>query len=349
MESIVDIAIRAGLRVYRSNMIHCPFHAEKTASCCLYEHDNSYHCFGCGNHGTALDLSRQLNIGIDVRDIVNNRTIVYRKLIEDIDMSIKELYSKIDSVLSITNKGIRYLNGRGVSNETINKFNIKSIDRGYKPYSKILGTTDNKILESSGLLSKKGLWMFYKDCIIFPHYFEGEIISFSNRNIDGEPKSFKLNGVPSQFYWGNKFNGDVVVLVEGQMDALSYYELTGLDNFLCTGGTTSMNKYLIKELLDRFNTVVVAFDNDIAGYNKASELSELDNVLVIDWSKILKVYDIPIKYKYITDDKRSISVKISNPDIDDWNTLLNRIRKMNVRYKDNNRRAMFSNITSMCI
>lgn len=40
--------------------IHCPFHAETTPSCCIYDHGRDagdaphYHCFGCGKHGDAI-------------------------------------------------------------------------------------------------------------------------------------------------------------------------------------------------------------------------------------------------------------------------------------------------------
>ena len=33
----------------------CPFHTETTPSFFIYP-DNSYHCFGCGAHGNAIDF-----------------------------------------------------------------------------------------------------------------------------------------------------------------------------------------------------------------------------------------------------------------------------------------------------
>ena len=49
----------------RHIMIPCPFHAEKTASCAIYE--DGYHCFGagCGAHGGYLDFFENLGINID--------------------------------------------------------------------------------------------------------------------------------------------------------------------------------------------------------------------------------------------------------------------------------------------
>jgi DNA primase catalytic core len=32
----------------------CPFHAERTPSFCVVEHEGFFHCFGCGAHGDAF-------------------------------------------------------------------------------------------------------------------------------------------------------------------------------------------------------------------------------------------------------------------------------------------------------
>lgn len=39
--------------------ISCPFHNEKTPSCVLY--GNSFYCFGCGEHGDAIDFVEKLD------------------------------------------------------------------------------------------------------------------------------------------------------------------------------------------------------------------------------------------------------------------------------------------------
>lgn len=39
----------------------CPFHNEKTPSFTIFEHDNSYYCFGCHVHGNAIDFYMKLN------------------------------------------------------------------------------------------------------------------------------------------------------------------------------------------------------------------------------------------------------------------------------------------------
>jgi hypothetical protein len=52
----LDQLIKTPLRGYgRRRMCSCPFHEEKTASMVVYTDQNSYHCYGCGANGNAID------------------------------------------------------------------------------------------------------------------------------------------------------------------------------------------------------------------------------------------------------------------------------------------------------
>lgn len=52
---ITQILESRGFRVIRSTSL-CPFHQEKTGSFHVYEKDNRYKCFGCGERGDSIDL-----------------------------------------------------------------------------------------------------------------------------------------------------------------------------------------------------------------------------------------------------------------------------------------------------
>ncbi len=47
---------RSGLKFNRSNMCHCPFHQDGTASMKAKPTDRKYFCFGCGEKGDAIDF-----------------------------------------------------------------------------------------------------------------------------------------------------------------------------------------------------------------------------------------------------------------------------------------------------
>lgn len=54
----IDLCRTAGLEPTAKGFVRCPFHGEKTGSCKVWQ--NRFHCFGCGKHGDAIDLSAQL-------------------------------------------------------------------------------------------------------------------------------------------------------------------------------------------------------------------------------------------------------------------------------------------------
>lgn len=61
---LVDLFEADGCILKRSGrnfMTLCPFHDEKTPSCCIYPDDNCYHCFGCQAHGNSIDYLMQKN------------------------------------------------------------------------------------------------------------------------------------------------------------------------------------------------------------------------------------------------------------------------------------------------
>jgi len=45
-----------GVQVNSKNFALCPFHSEKTPSFKIDVNNNTYHCFGCGEHGTVIDF-----------------------------------------------------------------------------------------------------------------------------------------------------------------------------------------------------------------------------------------------------------------------------------------------------
>ena len=50
--------LNCGERKYK---LLCPLHNEKTPSFTIYRKSNTFHCFGCGAHGDAIELVQKLN------------------------------------------------------------------------------------------------------------------------------------------------------------------------------------------------------------------------------------------------------------------------------------------------
>jgi hypothetical protein len=53
---ITDILLSYGVEVKKQNKAICPLHSEKSPSFTIYPKTNSWHCFGCGVGGSAIDF-----------------------------------------------------------------------------------------------------------------------------------------------------------------------------------------------------------------------------------------------------------------------------------------------------
>lgn len=72
--SLRDLVERRGVRLKRNGSRQdwwgcCPFHGERTPSFVVHEAKGTYHCFGCGAHGSAFDLVMELD-RVDFREAV---------------------------------------------------------------------------------------------------------------------------------------------------------------------------------------------------------------------------------------------------------------------------------------
>ena len=69
-----------GVQVNSKHFALCPFHQEKTPSFKVYTDNNTYHCFGCGEHGTVIDFTMKY-FGLSNIDAV-------RKLSQDFGLNL---------------------------------------------------------------------------------------------------------------------------------------------------------------------------------------------------------------------------------------------------------------------
>jgi hypothetical protein len=69
-KSIAEVVAMSGVALRHSGYMSykglCPFHEEKTASFTCWQDTNTWRCFGCGEHGDALDYVQQWQ-GIDLK------------------------------------------------------------------------------------------------------------------------------------------------------------------------------------------------------------------------------------------------------------------------------------------
>lgn len=271
----------------------CPFHEEKTPSFYVNPERGSFHCFGCNAGGNAFTFVMRMTgltfpeavrelaekVGVAVPE---SRASQGQDRLAEVNQLAAELFQVILHESRLGERARRYLEGRGLSEETQRRFGL-----GFAPgegwVEKLRGRdvsmTDLKRL---GLVSegRSGPYPLFRDRLIFPiHDLSGRVIAFGGRAI-GETKGPKyLNSPESPLYRkGHHLYGmalardearsrDQVLLVEGYMDAIALSQ-AGMAHAVAVLGTALTADQL--KLARRFAAeIVVCFDGDEAGRRAA--------------------------------------------------------------------------------
>jgi len=166
--------------------------------------------------------------------------------------ALNKVVTYYQSELQQSNFAKDYLKSRNITDETIFKFQI-----GYAP--------------NNPKYSPR-----FRNRIIFPIWnASGILVGWTGRTLNNSPAKylntresalFKKKQLLYLYHFAKKqiFNTQEVILVEGQMDAITLYQ-AGITNVVATSGTTSFSE-LSALLLGRYaNRVYIIFDTDEAG------------------------------------------------------------------------------------
>jgi len=296
----------------------CPFHTENSASFSVNREKQFYHCFGCGAGGNVINFMSDYNHFEFVESIEElasfiNMPVVYEKgKNQSPQENLSDLYDlnkkASDFFVSSLNKKTKdYLYNRGISDETIKKFNI-----GYAPdgWSALKQQFNNKDLLRVGLLvdNEKNTYDRFRDRVIFPIIDRRHrVIGFGGRIFEDKGKHGKYLNSPDSplFNKGNelygmpqllkeKGNPDFVLVTEGYMDVVS------LDNqgfhFSVAALGTAFSENHIKSLFKITNVIIFCFDGDKAGRAAAwkaliTSLPELKDGRKIKFMMLPDVHD----------------------------------------------------------
>jgi len=289
----------------------CPFHEEKTPSFTVSSDKQFYHCFGCGEHGTAIgflmnydrmsfpEAVRELagRVGMEVpqaaQQIENDSGSGSQRLLELLTQADKYYRKQLREHPAAGNI-TAYLKDRGLSGEIAADFGIGFAPEGWDNLLKAIGKDEEtrEAMVDAGLAVRKdsgGYYDRFRDRVMFPiHDYRGRIVGFGGRIVGaGEPKYLNSPETPV-FHKGREVYGlfrardavrreQRVLVVEGYMDVVALAQF-GIDYAVATLGTATTRDHL--ERLFRFTPeVVFAFDGDRAGREAAWRA--LENVLPI--------------------------------------------------------------------
>ncbi len=196
----------------------CPFHSEKSPSFHVREEQASFHCFGCGKHGTVFTLLMELRgmtfpeavrylgakLGIEMPDETksdrrDDAEKKRRALARAICSSATEVYR--ESLARLPSAG-KYLDGRRMSAATLEKFQVGAAPDSWEFIAKSLweklpefvraGTAEQEMLkltEELGLIKRRDgseadFFDVFRNRIIFPiARSDGASIAFGGRII----------------------------------------------------------------------------------------------------------------------------------------------------------------------
>jgi DNA primase len=305
----------------RNHVARCPFHNEKTPSFNVNEEKQIFMCFGCGQGGDVfrfLMLIEHLSFPEAVRFIADRHGISLPEIAaaapapatsnaDTLRKAMAETVAMYHRLLVDSEEGkgaLKYILDRGVSRETITRFNL-----GFSPAGgdALVQSMKNKgfsiqALEECGLVkrSEDGSRVYdnFRGRLMFPITdIQGRTIAFGGRAMgDHQPKY--LNSPETKLYnksrnlYGLSFSKEAIkaqdraILVEGYMDFVIPFQ-HGVENLVASLGTSLTPQQV--ELLGRYTReVVVSYDPDSAGLAAAQR--SLDLFLEADFRvKVLRL------------------------------------------------------------
>lgn len=279
----------------------CPFHNEKTPSFVVSETKQIFTCFGCHASGDVIEfVMKYYNLtfmealeklaamcGLQIERSFNKadkKDIYYEVNTQAARFFFKALREK-------DNPGLRYVQKRGLSRETLHDFGIGYADGEWDSLYKFLKGKgfDEKVMMQLGLVSQGKNGKYYdrfRNRVIFPiQNTAGKVIGFGGRALTDEDMPKYLNS-PETPVFSKKNNlyglnitknhvnkDDLAILVEGYMDVISLYQ-GGVKNVAASLGTALTENQ--SKLLKRYTkNIVLSYDADSAGVNAAIRGSEI--------------------------------------------------------------------------
>ncbi|MGL5430963.1 MAG: DNA primase [Vibrio sp.] len=309
----------------------CPFHNEKTPSFSVSQEKQFYHCFGCGEHGNAIDFVMEYErmefpeaieelastIGLDVPreertpsgPFAKNTPSVKsedKRSLYDLMASIAQFYRQ-QLKISTNKHAIEYLKNRGLSGEIVQKFGIGYVADEWDLVRRNFGQqrSSEDMLLTAGMLIESDNGRRYdrfRGRVMFPiRDRRGRVIGFGGRITEqGTPKYLNSPETPI-FHKGKELYGLYEVLQAYReppqvLVVEGYMDVValaqyGVDYSVASLGTSTTGDHL-QLLFRQTNQVICCYDGDRAGRDAARRAME--NALeFLNANKILKVLFLP--------------------------------------------------------
>jgi DNA primase len=278
----------------------CPFHNEKTPSFIVQNNKGRYHCFGCGEHGSAIDWVMNTQ-GMSFMDAVESLARATGLEVPQDSEQERNMRLKKTTFLDILEKiclfftqklhdpegkeALSYLRLRGVSPQIISQFRL-----GFAPSGNVLQNylnsqgIDIETQLELGVIGQdqdKGItYDYFRGRLMFPIFNrQGQVIAFGGRSLNDDIMPKYLNSPETRIFhksemlYGGHFAAKAVkekqklIIVEGYMDVISLHQ-AGLSGAVAPLGT-ALGEFQLEEIWRLTSTPILCLDGDIAGQKAA--------------------------------------------------------------------------------
>jgi len=277
----------------------CPFHSEKSPSFSVSPGKQMYYCFGCGAGGNVISFVmnyENYNFQEAVKYLADRAGVKLPEI--EYSEEARQRESKRNTLLDINREaakyfyyqlrskngeaGLNYLTGRGLTEETLNKWGLGFscvTSNDLVKYLESKGFQDDLIKEA-GLASfdeKYGMQDKFWNRVMYPiQDINHRVIGFGGRVMsDAKPKY--LNSPETMIFdksknlFGLNFartsRKNHFILCEGYMDVITMHQ-AGFTEAVASLGTAFTSGQAI--LLHRYtDQVILSYDSDGAGVNAA--------------------------------------------------------------------------------
>ena len=273
----------------------CPFHGEDTPSFTVSPAKQIYHCFGCSNGGDAIKFVMEYEKVTYPEAIEKIAALTNFNLEYDNNDSQALNTSILDAVnnyyqnnLFSNSNALQYLNSRGITKESIDKFQI-----GYASSSNdTINYLKNNFFDLSmakelGIIDSgsNGLYARFIERITFPIFLQsGKLVGFGGRTISGHNAKYvnspatKLFNKSALLFGYNLsresiYQSKEIIITEGYLDVIMLHQ-AGFANSVATLGTALTSQHI--PLLKKSDAkVILGYDGDKAGMEAAYKASIL--------------------------------------------------------------------------
>jgi len=275
----------------------CPFHTEKRPSFIVFAETQSWHCFGaCSTGGDIFGFAmRQENMTFSeaLRFLAERAGVSLRPLdgeeakrkdeidrLRAVNSAAAQHYHRVLMAAPAGKSAVRYLEGRGVSRETMATFQLGyAVDDWHdlEQHLRRAGISQPDML-AAGLLSESdsgNVYDRFRGRLVFPiRDVRGQVIGFAGRVLDDSVPKYLNSPQTSLFDKGSVLYGiDLarrsiretgrVIIVEGYMGVIVLQQC-GVPNVVACMGTALTERQL-RILKPMTEVLILALDADTAG------------------------------------------------------------------------------------